>query len=155
MALRFYNTLTQQVEPFSTKDNVVRMYSCGPTVYNFAHIGNFHTFLTSDLIVRAARLLQHASGTRLGAHIAIDKQLPAMAGLGGGSSDAASTLLALRPSNTRLASANRARIMLASLGNGVTPGKPLRACTRVSSTWGFAMRVSIRRAASCREANRP
>ena len=47
-----------------------------------------------DLIVRAARLLQHASGTRLGAHIAIDKQLPAMAGLGGGSSDAASTLLA-------------------------------------------------------------
>ncbi|MDI9331143.1 MAG: 4-(cytidine 5'-diphospho)-2-C-methyl-D-erythritol kinase [Alphaproteobacteria bacterium] len=48
-----------------------------------------------DLIVRAARLLQQASGTRLGAHMAVEKHLPAMAGLGGGSSDAATTLLAL------------------------------------------------------------
>lgn len=48
-----------------------------------------------DLIVRAARALQQASGTPLGAHIVVDKQLPAEAGLGGGSSDAASTLLAL------------------------------------------------------------
>ena len=45
-----------------------------------------------DLIVRAARLLQQASGTAWGVHIAVDKQLPAMAGMGGGSSDAASTL---------------------------------------------------------------
>ena len=48
-----------------------------------------------DLILRAARALQSASGTRLGAHIAIDKRIPAQAGMGGGSSDAASTLLAL------------------------------------------------------------
>ncbi|MDR3371190.1 4-(cytidine 5'-diphospho)-2-C-methyl-D-erythritol kinase [Rhodoferax sp.] len=48
-----------------------------------------------DLIVRAARTLQGASGTRQGAHIAIDKQIPTQAGMGGGSSDAASTLLAL------------------------------------------------------------
>jgi 4-diphosphocytidyl-2-C-methyl-D-erythritol kinase len=48
-----------------------------------------------DLVVRAARALQSASGSRLGAHIAIEKRIPAQAGLGGGSSDAASTLLAL------------------------------------------------------------
>ena len=48
-----------------------------------------------DLIVRAARALQAASGTRLGAHIGVQKQIPAQAGMGGGSSDAASALLAL------------------------------------------------------------
>jgi len=48
-----------------------------------------------DLIVRAAKALQMASGTRLGAHIAVEKSIPAQAGMGGGSSDAASTLLAL------------------------------------------------------------
>lgn len=48
-----------------------------------------------DLVLRAARALQTASGTSKGAHIAIDKTIPAQAGMGGGSSDAASTLLAL------------------------------------------------------------
>jgi 4-diphosphocytidyl-2-C-methyl-D-erythritol kinase len=50
---------------------------------------------TDDLCLRAARALQAASGTPLGADIHVDKQLPWGAGLGGGSSDAASTLLAL------------------------------------------------------------
>lgn len=48
-----------------------------------------------DLIVRAARALQLASGTSQGVHIGIAKHIPEQAGLGGGSSDAASTLLAL------------------------------------------------------------
>jgi 4-diphosphocytidyl-2-C-methyl-D-erythritol kinase len=50
---------------------------------------------TDDLIVRAARALKVASGTSLGVHIGVEKRIPAQAGMGGGSSDAASTLLAL------------------------------------------------------------
>jgi 4-diphosphocytidyl-2-C-methyl-D-erythritol kinase len=48
-----------------------------------------------DLVLRAARTLKTASGTALGVHIGIEKRIPAQAGMGGGSSDAASTLLAL------------------------------------------------------------
>ena len=56
-----------------------------------------------NLIVRAARSLQQASGTRLGADIRLDKRLPMGGGIGGGSSDAATTLLGLdRLWNTRL-----------------------------------------------------
>src|SRR5579872_1174215 len=53
MPLRFYNTLTQQVEEFTPlEDNVVRMYTCGPTVYNFVHIGNLRTFTFQDILRR-------------------------------------------------------------------------------------------------------
>ena len=51
--------------------------------------------IDDDLTVRAARLLQQASGTRVGATIGLDKRLPLGGGLGGGSSDAATVLLAL------------------------------------------------------------
>lgn len=54
---RLYNTLTRQVEPFAPADGqTVRFYSCGPTVYNPAHLGNFRTFLFNDLLRRAIRL---------------------------------------------------------------------------------------------------
>ncbi|MHB1864378.1 MAG: cysteine--tRNA ligase, partial [Gemmatimonadaceae bacterium] len=54
---RLYNTLTRQVEPFAPADgDTVRFYSCGPTVYNPAHLGNFRTFLFNDLLRRALRL---------------------------------------------------------------------------------------------------
>src|SRR6476469_4454363 len=56
MALRFYNTLSQQLEEFSpARDNTVRMYTCGPTVYDYAHIGNFRTFTFVDLLRKCLR----------------------------------------------------------------------------------------------------
>ena len=54
---RLYNTLTRRVEPFAPADgHTVRMYTCGPTVYNPAHLGNFRTFLFEDLLRRVIRL---------------------------------------------------------------------------------------------------
>ena len=51
--LNIYNTLTAQVEEFHPlENNRVRMYVCGPTVYDYAHIGNFRTFLFADLLRR-------------------------------------------------------------------------------------------------------
>ena len=53
MKIQFYNSLTKQLEEFKPlEDKVVRMYSCGPTVYDFAHIGNFRSFLFADLMRR-------------------------------------------------------------------------------------------------------
>lgn len=53
MTLRLFNTLSNQIEDFKTlKGNEVRMYTCGPTVYDFAHIGNFRTFIFQDLLKR-------------------------------------------------------------------------------------------------------
>ena len=55
--LRLYNTLTRRVEPFAPADGeTVRIYSCGPTVYNPAHLGNFRTFLFVDLLRRTLEL---------------------------------------------------------------------------------------------------
>ena len=51
--LRFFNTLTRQKENFNPiNPNEVRMYTCGPTVYDYAHIGNFRAFLFEDLLKR-------------------------------------------------------------------------------------------------------
>ncbi|QQS33622.1 MAG: cysteine--tRNA ligase [Acidobacteriota bacterium] len=50
---RFFNTLSRQIEEFQPlEDGKVRMYICGPTVWNFAHIGNFRTFVFGDVLRR-------------------------------------------------------------------------------------------------------
>ena len=56
MALRLYNTLSGTIEDFHPLDgNRVRMYACGPTVYDYGHIGNFRTFIAVDLLYRFLR----------------------------------------------------------------------------------------------------
>jgi len=56
MALHLYNTLSGKVEDFQPlEDNEVRMYSCGPTVYDYGHIGNFRTFVAVDILRRFLR----------------------------------------------------------------------------------------------------
>ncbi len=57
MSLHLYNTLSGKIEEFKPlEDNLVRMYNCGPTVYDFAHIGNFRTFIAIDILRRWLRL---------------------------------------------------------------------------------------------------
>jgi cysteinyl-tRNA synthetase len=51
--IRFHNTLGGKLEPFvPLKKDAVRMYTCGPTVYDYAHIGNFRTFIFQDILRR-------------------------------------------------------------------------------------------------------
>ena len=54
--LSLYNTLNRRVEPFEPLDKTkVGLYTCGPTVYNYAHIGNFRAYVFEDLLRRALR----------------------------------------------------------------------------------------------------
>jgi cysteinyl-tRNA synthetase len=53
MSLHLFNTLSGKVEEFQPlEDNLVRMYACGPTVYDYGHIGNFRTFVAVDVLRR-------------------------------------------------------------------------------------------------------
>ena len=53
MELKLYNTMTRRLEPFvSIEKNKVGMYCCGPTVYNYAHIGNLRTYIFEDVLKR-------------------------------------------------------------------------------------------------------
>ncbi|MBC8065404.1 MAG: cysteine--tRNA ligase [Chlorobia bacterium] len=55
---RLYDTMTKQVKELQTKEpGHLKFYACGPTVYSYAHIGNFRSFLTADLIVRVAKAI--------------------------------------------------------------------------------------------------
>ena len=54
--MKFYNSLTKQVQEFKPRDeNQVSIYTCGPTVYHFAHIGNLRTYIMQDILVKALK----------------------------------------------------------------------------------------------------
>ena len=54
MEMKIFNSLTRHDEPLAPiADNTIRMYTCGPTVYNFAHIGNFRAYTFEDILRRA------------------------------------------------------------------------------------------------------
>lgn len=58
MQIQLYNTLTKTIEPFKpVHAGEVRMYACGPTVYNFAHIGNMRAFLFNDFLRRVLKVV--------------------------------------------------------------------------------------------------
>ncbi len=53
MPIRFFNSFSRQIEDFvPLEPGIVRLYTCGPTVYNFAHIGNFRAYIFEDLLQR-------------------------------------------------------------------------------------------------------
>ena len=55
MALKVYNTLTRKLEMFKVKDNKVKLFVCGPTVYNYSHLGHAKTYTQFDIIVKYLR----------------------------------------------------------------------------------------------------
>ncbi len=60
--IRLYNTASRHKDNFTPQNEKnVTMYCCGPTVYNFAHIGNLRTYIFEDLLSRTIRL--HYCGT--------------------------------------------------------------------------------------------
>ena len=56
--MKLYNTLSRKIEDFSSyEDGVIRMYTCGPTVYHYAHIGNLRTYIMEDVLEKSFRFL--------------------------------------------------------------------------------------------------
>lgn len=82
MVLKLFNTLTRKKEPFKpAKKKQVTMYNCGPTVYSYAHIGNFRAYIFADLLRRylewkGYRVKQIMNITDVG-HLTVDDQLQA------------------------------------------------------------------------------
>ncbi len=64
MSLHIYNTLTRELERFKPlKQDEVKVYYCGPTPYNYAHIGNLRTYLFEDFVIRTLRFLGYKTRT--------------------------------------------------------------------------------------------
>ena len=61
MQLKFYNSLARRVEPFEPLvPGKAGLYTCGPTVYNFAHIGNFRAYVFEDVLHRTLEYAGYA-----------------------------------------------------------------------------------------------
>ena len=54
--LKLYNTATRKMENFKPVGEVVKIYTCGPTVYNFQHIGNYAAYIYWDLLIRVLKM---------------------------------------------------------------------------------------------------
>jgi cysteinyl-tRNA synthetase len=48
--IKLYNTYTREKEEFKTDNDIVKIYTCGPTVYNYAHIGNLRAYIFMDIL---------------------------------------------------------------------------------------------------------
>ena len=57
--LKLYNTATRKLEDFKPLSDTVKIYSCGPTVYNFQHIGNYASYIYWDLLIRTLKVNQY------------------------------------------------------------------------------------------------
>ena len=53
--LKVYNTAARKIEDFKPQSDTVKIYTCGPTVYNYAHIGNFASYIYWDLLIRTLK----------------------------------------------------------------------------------------------------
>src|SRR3989338_10609631 len=50
MSLKLYNTLTRKLQIFKPAEEFVKIYTCGPTVYNYPHLGNYRAYLAADIL---------------------------------------------------------------------------------------------------------
>jgi cysteinyl-tRNA synthetase len=57
MELKAFNSLGRKVEPIERRDGAVGLYTCGPTVYNYLHVGNYRTYVFEDVLKRTMKLL--------------------------------------------------------------------------------------------------
>src|SRR2546430_5626746 len=76
--LRIYNTLTRKIEEFKPlQDNKVGLYTCGPTVYHYAHIGNLRTYIFEDVLRRVLEMdgyeVQHVMNITDDGHLTNDE----------------------------------------------------------------------------------
>ena len=56
--MKIYNTLTKQIETFTpNEEGIVKLYTCGPTVYDYAHIGNLRTYIFEDILEKSLEYL--------------------------------------------------------------------------------------------------